>query len=68
MKNYTEKQIEKINEAYKSIYDDEDSTENISIPNEDISLEDKIEELKIYYGAAGFDIKTDDDFDRLLGL
>ena len=67
MKNYTEKQIEKINEVYKGLYD-EDSTEKTSIPNEDISLEDKIHEIWTFYECAGFDIKTDDDFCRLLGL
>ena len=63
---YTKEQIEKINKAYKSIY--EDSTEKTSLPNEDISLEDKIHEIWTFYECAGFDIKTDDDFCRLLGL
>lgn len=45
---------------------EDSSNENESF--EDISIEDKIEEIWQYYECAGFDFKTEEDFWRFLGI
>lgn len=47
------------------IESEEDSASELQ---EEISIEDKIEELCQYYDCAGFGIKTEQDLFRLLGI
>jgi len=65
--------IEKINENFNHIATDDSgkiAREYIEYygSEENITLENKIDEIWTFYECAGFDIKTEDDFCRLLRL
>lgn len=60
MKNLTKEQIERINEVFEDIYYGED--EGIE------TIEDKIEAISQYYDCAGFEIETEKDLFKLLGI
>lgn len=63
MENLTEEQIKRIESEYESII-----SEGLCDDWEDESLEDKYEAIWQYYDCAGFDLKTEDDFWKLLGM
>lgn len=59
MKNYTNEQIERINEVFEDITNGENFE----------SIEDKREAIEQYYEGAGVDIsKSDESFWRFLGI
>lgn len=60
MENLTKEQIERINEVFDSIGGEE--------MQEIESLEDKIEAISQYYDCAGFEIETEKDLFKFLGI
>lgn len=58
MENLTKEQMERINEVF----------EDITCGEEFESIEDKIEAICQYYDCAGFEIETEKDLFKFLGI